>query len=137
MNVWVRRLVGLIIAVVLGLLNPLSCVVHCALHGSSAPAEYPGDVHAVHSHNGALQAVTRDMPANEVSRHTHTPHHAPASDEPLSPSTPRALYELLALDGALLVAITPLAGLLMAPALSILRPLHLAPPTPPPRARTA
>ncbi|NWF78790.1 MAG: hypothetical protein HXY37_01940 [Chloroflexi bacterium] len=114
---WTPRVVALLLGLTLGLLNPLSCVVHCAIR--QFLAERPAISYFLCGEHGTLRAGT-------------------ASTTPLPTApTPRALYEMLSpptrvmtLAAVLVVAVA---------ASSPLRPrsLALAPPTPPPRPAVA
>lgn len=111
---WAPRLLALIVATTLGLLSPLSCVVHCAIHGRPL---------------GAAQALAH------AAGHQHHVEHpaAPGHDEPAAPPAPRALYELASLAVALLIGAGLLARGLRVPPPPALTPVSLAPPSPPPR----
>ena len=126
------------LAVLLALLNPALCVIHClVLHGGHAPAHahhgHGAAAHAHIHHDGAVGASHMVTPA----AHDHggpagagpCAHQADGAGAPL----PRALYELAPLAAPLL-ALTLLLSRPSARARVALRPLAPAsPPTPPPR----
>lgn len=119
-GLWLRRLavrwwphaVALLIALELGLLSPLSCVIHCAVQGMLA--ERPALAFFLCGEHGTLAA-----PAT--------------SDIPPGP-TPRASYELLQCPLTLLMVTSLLLVAVLAPFPGQrCRPVTLPPPTPPPR----
>lgn len=137
-----RHGLPLALALLVALLNPALCVLHCViLHGAHGAPVAPGQGHASHQHHAA--------PGHGHAGHQH---HAalgqqPAAD-PAAPvtlcdlmrqaersgePTPRALYELAPL-AALLVALTLLPLHAPAAAPPPIRALpRRSPPTPPPR----
>lgn len=100
--------VALLVALELGLLSPLSCVVHCFIQ----------------------QLIAEHAPASFFlcGEHHHAAGHAPAS-----PLMPRALYEIVSLAALLLTLVSLLVAVLTIPRARRLVPQTLAPPTPPPR----
>jgi hypothetical protein len=106
---WLGRTLVLLVALNLGLLGPLVCVIHCAIHQRLA-SPHESSVFLCSGH-----AASR-----------------PAAPVP-PPPTPRALYELVP------VALQLLPLFVMAPApmrplpMRCLRSITLSPPTPPPR----
>jgi hypothetical protein len=127
------RLVAFQMVLTLGLLSPLICVIHCAIHSPRGDAQ-SSTVHAHHTYHGAAELTAPGAPAPVPSLICTIPRqsHTPASDSPAVPK-PRALYELL---GGTIVLLATLAGLVgalarLAPALPL--PLAPTPPTPPPR----
>ncbi|NTU79054.1 MAG: hypothetical protein HGA45_06585 [Chloroflexales bacterium] len=128
---WAMRLVALLIVLTLGLLAPLSCVIHCALIGRShedSPSHTLTPTaahHHAHRHDGALTSAPVEHPAD------HWPQ--PRADEPDSSRMPRALYEFLNQPMTMLI-ITSLGFTLLLP-WGDTRPslLFRSPPSPPPR----
>ncbi|NWF79346.1 MAG: hypothetical protein HXY37_04760 [Chloroflexi bacterium] len=115
---WTPRLVALLIALELGLLSPLSCVIHCV--GQQLLAERP--------------AIAFFL----CGEHSQTPAAAPltlfdTSPDPVSQITPRALYEVVALATPLVALVSLLIAVLIALPARRIAPLTLPPPTPPPR----
>lgn len=114
---WAPRVVALLIAVNLGLLSPLSCVIHCAI--IRIFAERPAISLFLCGEHRAIVVSS-----------------APSADLPVAP-IPRALYELLSLPAAVIaLAIALIAAVVAGP------PRHpssmtFAPPTPPPRPASA
>lgn len=110
---WALRAVALIIVINLGLLSPLSCVIHCTIQRLFV--EKP----AIGLFLCGDHGVTAEQPT-------------PIPETPAVP-TPRALYELLPVSATLLVLfvhlITTVEGYLHERPWS----LNVPPPTPPPR----
>lgn len=106
-------MLALLVALELGLLSPLSCVVHCFIQ----------------------QLLAERAPISFFLCGEHAP--PPGSDSadpaPASPLMPRALYELITLVTPLLVATGMLVATLAPPPLRRLARPILLPPTPPPR----
>lgn len=124
---WTPRLIGLLIALELGLLSPLSCVIHCFIQ--QLLAERPAIGFFLCGEHGLAPVAT---PADQhVDPFTH-----PAPDPSSSPAstiTPRALYELVTLAFPLLAAVSLLLAVLLLPPAQRLVPQTLPPPSPPPR----
>ncbi len=108
---WWPHAVALLIALELGLLSPLSCVIHCAVQRMLA--ERPALAFFLCGEHGTLAAAA-------------TP------DAPPGP-TPRASYELLQCTVTLLTVASLLVALLAPHPVQRRRPVTLPPPTPPPR----
>lgn len=115
------RALALIVVLVLGVLSPLSCVIHCYLHDRSversALAFFLCGEHAV--------AVPEDVDLLDRLSIVGT-----TADEPL---TPRAYYELLASPLVLLISVVLLLTVLLRQPSPTLIPFVASPPTPPPR----
>lgn len=118
---WAPRLVALVIALELGLLSPLSCVIHCFVQ--QLLAERPAIAFF-------LCGEHSQTPATVLSAHPDAPN-TPAN--PASTLTPRALYELVSLATPLVTLVSLLVAVLIALPARRLAPLTLPPPTPPPR----
>jgi hypothetical protein len=124
---WTPRLIGLLIALELGLLSPLSCVIHCFVQQLLAERPAIG-FFLCGEHSLAPVATPADQ---RVDPFTH-----PAPDPSSSPAstiTPRALYELVALASPLLTVVSLLVAVLLLPSAQRLVAQTLPPPTPPPR----
>ncbi|MCS6882707.1 MAG: hypothetical protein RMK84_15140 [Oscillochloridaceae bacterium] len=118
---WLPRVLALLVAVELGMLSPLNCVIHCLIQRvlTERPAIAWFLCHA-YGWRGALTNMTE--PA------------APAlAPDAVSNLTPRALYELLHQLAPLLVVISMLAGLLVRRPPQGSPSLTFPPSTPPPR----
>jgi len=108
---WWPQAVALLIALELGLLSPLSCVIHCAMQRMLA--ERPALAFFLCGEHGTLAApATPDIPPG---------------------STPRASYELLQYPLMLLMVTSLLVAVLAPCPVQRCRPVTLPPPTPPPR----
>ncbi len=115
---WVPRLVALLIALELGLLSPLSCVIHCLVQ--QLLAERPAIAFFLcGEHARAAQDVTV-IPTGQA-------------EAPATTMTPRALYELVSIIAPLLLLSSLLVTLLFLPPARRFAPLTIPPPTPPPR----
>lgn len=118
---WGPRILAILIVVELGLLSPLSCVIHCLVR--QILAERHGIVFFLcgehHEAANALSAAPGAAPTN--------------APEPVIQITPRAIYELVALTAPLLILTSLLVARLIAPRLYQVTRLNLPPPTPPPR----
>lgn len=115
------RALALLVVLVLGVLSPLSCVIHCFIQERiaerSALAFFLCGEHAV--------AVPDDVDLlDRLSIAGST------ADEPL---TPRAFYELLAPPLVLLISVVLLRTVLLRQPSPALIPFASSPPTPPPR----
>lgn len=105
--------VALLVALELGLLSPLSCVVHCFIQ--------------------QLLAERAPISFFLCGEHAPPPSGDSADPAPASPLMPRALYELITLVTPLLVAAGMLVATLVPSPLRRPTRLTLPPPTPPPR----
>lgn len=110
---WAPRAAALLLAITLGLLSPLSCVIHCAI--LQLFVEPPAISHFLCGEPGAMRAVT-----------------SPAAHLPAAP-TPRALYELLSPPTCVSVPTTVQFTTIAISTFVRPRPVALTPPTPPPR----
>jgi hypothetical protein len=124
---WTPRLIGLLIALELGLLSPLSCVIHCFVQ--QLLAERPAIGFFLCDEHGPAPTTA---PAAQFA--VPSPGTTPdPSSSPASTITPRALYELVALASPLLTVVSLLVAVLMILPARRLVPQILPPPTPPPR----
>lgn len=123
---WTPRLIALLIALELGLLSPLSCVIHCFVQ--QMLAERPAIAFFLCGEHRLAAPGAQAVPFAASSQRA-TPDPAP----PASTIKPRALYELVALPSPLLTAVTILVAVLQLPPVRRLAPQALPPPSPPPR----
>lgn len=114
---WLPHIVALLLVLTLGLLNPLSCVIHCAIR--QFLTERPAISYFLCGEHGTQR----------VSAASTTP-------LPTAP-TPRALYEMLSPPTRVIALAALLIAAVAAAAPRRPRSLALAPPTPPPRAAIA
>lgn len=120
---WTPRLVALLVALELGLLSPLSCVIHCLVQ--QVLVERPTTVYFLCGDHGQAPAAQLADPAIRAD--------PDPSSTPGSTITPRALYELVALASPLFTVVSLLLAVLLLPPARRLVPLALPPLTPPPR----
>lgn len=145
-SVWALRLVAVQVALTLGLLSPLLCVLHCAFHDDTT-AGLPGgrDHHAYHGGAAAQRLGGHHDHGGAASHHRDKGEGAASAalscallqDQAGVPAgdalpAPRALYELVGAVAILIVAAT-IAGTLVRHAPALPRFLAPAPPIPPPR----
>ncbi len=104
--------VAVIVAINLGLLGPLCCVIHCALR--SLIVERPAISYFLCGEHGKTSAQA-------------------ASDNRPAPPSPRALYEALTRTALLIGPLSLLIAVLATPPRHRRASFALAPPTPPPR----
>lgn len=117
------QLIALLIVLELGLLSPLSCVIHCLVQQLLAEPPAIGRF-LCPAHGGASSGSLTHA-------HAHT---APDSSHPPgSTITPRALYELVWVASPLMAMISVLVAVIGAPPAPRLTPPLFPPPTPPPR----
>jgi hypothetical protein len=121
------HLVALLIALELGLLSPLSCVIHCFVQQLLAERPAIG-FFLCGEHGQAPLATPADYRADPFTRSAPDP-----SPTPASTITPCALYELVALASPLLTVVSLLVAMLKFLPAPRLVPQILPPPTPPPR----
>lgn len=115
------RLVALLIALELGLLSPLSCVIHCLVQ--QVVAERPAVAFFLCSEHSGNRAASVSVPLTD----------ADASSIPFATIAPRALYEFVSLAIPLFIAAILLIGALFVPPAHCFAPRPVSPPTPPPR----
>ncbi len=121
------RLLALLIALELGLLSPLSCVIHCFVQ--QLLAEHPAIGFFLCGEHGQAPAATpAEQRTDPFTRSAPDP-----SSSPASTITPRALYELVAFASSLLTVVSLLVAVLLFLPARRLVPQTLPPPTPPPR----
>jgi hypothetical protein len=124
---WTPRLLALLIALELGLLSPLSCVIHCFVQ--QLLAERPAIGFFLCGEHGLAPAATpAEQRTDPFTRSAPDP-----SSSPASTITPRALYELVTLASPVLAAVSLLLAVLLLPSAQRLVAQTLPPPTPPPR----
>ncbi len=114
---WAPGVVALLLVLTLGLLSPLSCIIHCAIR--QFLAERPAISYFLCGEHGTLRAST-----------------ASTTQLPTAP-TPRALYEMLSPPIRVIALATVLVFAVAARLPLRPRSLALAPPTPPPRPAVA
>lgn len=120
-RLWMLHTLALFIAVELGVLSPLNCVIHCLVQ--RILAERPAIALFLCHHDGR-----RDAPAGM------TESTAPAmAPDAVSNLAPRALYELLHQIVPLLVIISLMMAVLAPRPLQEFPAQTVPPPTPPPR----
>lgn len=107
------RAIALLVALNLGLLSPISCVIHCALYQLFAAP--PAISLFLCGEHGA--SATSPTPV----------------DAPPTAPTPRAMYKLVSLPLSLLALVRILICALLVSAPPTHRSIAFVPPTPPPR----
>lgn len=124
---WTPRLLALLVALELGLLSPLSCVIHCFVQ--QLLAERPAIGLFLCGEHSLASAIAPAAPFAGLSpRATPDP-----TSSPVSTITPRALYEFVVLVSPLLAAVSMLLAMLLLPPTHRLVAQTLSPPNPPPR----
>lgn len=124
---WTPRLLALLVALELGLLSPLSCVIHCIVR--QFVAEGPATGFFLCGEYAPALTTTPAVPFADPS-----PPVAPdPSSAPISTFTPRAVYELVSPAFPLLIAVSLLLAVLLFRRACCIASPTLSPPTPPPR----
>ncbi len=124
---WASHVLATLIALELGLLSPLSCVIHCVIQ--QLLTERSAIAFFLCGEHGRMSVAAPSVqPANVYDRFTPD-----TTSTPISTIKPQALYELVSLDSSLITVVSLLVAVLIAPPARRLASLIHMPPTPPPR----